>query len=228
MSKIYSFWVGNPEPLSYQTAFDYALSVFRSLDPAIMASNSGTLFDYEQGVFTVPSFGQRLEVTYPEGKVSFAGTGYAPLLGWRLITINYLARSDGTSLTGHLISYRELENGTIYFKAFQRESIKPLTELMVKYPEGVIRETLHQMDGEISTGSDFTFVCWAMPRFPITIKLWRPDDELPGSANILFDSAANHYLHTEDIAAAGYYASAFSVKLCKLLSGEKGDFFYLM
>jgi hypothetical protein len=58
MNEVYSFKVGNPNPRSYQMAFDYALPVFRSLDPEAMTAASSTIYDAGRGVFTVTSFGQ--------------------------------------------------------------------------------------------------------------------------------------------------------------------------
>lgn len=215
--------LGNPNPRAYQRAFDYALPVFRSLDPEAMAAASNTTFDTGRGVFTVASFGQELEVTYPEGKVTFRGTSLTPLVGWRLITINYLARANGPEPDGYLISYRELENGHVFFAAFQRESIDPLASMISSYTASQVSEAAASMGGKPGGGSDFTFTCHALPRFPIVVKLWWPDEELPGSANILFDSTANNYLHTEDIAAAGNYASAFLIRLCQFLEGKTGQ-----
>lgn len=220
MSNTYPFMVGNPDPGAYQTAFEHALSVFRSLDPLVMATNSATTFDSGRGVFTIPSFGQLVEATYPEGKVTFAGTNLAPLVGWRLVMVNHLARASGADLTGRLISYRELEDGYIFFNAFQRESIKPLGKLVNQYPEATIRDAAARLSVDTTTGADLAFVCRAMPRFPITVKLWWPDEELSGSGNILFDSSASYYLHTEDIAVAGHYVSAFLIRICGLLEGN--------
>ena len=40
----------------------------------------------------------------------------------------------------------------------------------------------------------------AFSRLPITIVLWRGDDEFPPEGNIMFDSTISDYLDTEDIA----------------------------
>lgn len=228
MSKLYPFMMGDPDPRAYQTAFDYALQIFRSLDPGVMATNSETIFDPGRGTFTIPSFGQLVKVTYPEGKVTFTGTDLAPLVGWRLIMINHLARANGAALTGQLISYRELENGHIFFNAFQRESIKPLGKLVNQCSVTTLREAVAILDGDTITGADLAFVCRAMPRFPITVKLWWPDIELPGSGNILFDSSASFYLHTEDAAVAGHYVSAFLIRLGSLLKGDPGRDYHIL
>ena len=39
----------------------------------------------------------------------------------------------------------------------------------------------------------------AFPRVPITLVLWRGDDEFPPDGNILFDRSISDYLTTEDV-----------------------------
>lgn len=43
------------------------------------------------------------------------------------------------------------------------------------------------------------------------------DEEIGGSANILFDASADCYLHTEDIAAAGNLVSYFLIKQYEMM-----------
>ncbi|MHB8157837.1 MAG: DUF3786 domain-containing protein [Desulfocucumaceae bacterium] len=76
--------------------------------------------------------------------------------------------------------------------------------------------------GTIEGGADITCTIMAMPRFPIILRLWLPDDEMKGSANILFDSTANHYQHTEDVAVMGELAARLLVRHYEhLCAGQK-------
>jgi hypothetical protein len=141
-------------------------------------------------------------------------------MGWRLVILNYLARADGTPPANRLISYRELENGTVFFPAFQRESIHSLNRWLQDKSPAVLTQALTHLGGIPCQGADLSMTIPALPRFPITLKVWFADEEMPGSANILFDATANHYLHTEDIAVLGGYASAFLVKEYQILTGR--------
>ena len=85
-----------------------------------------------------------------------------------------------------------------------------------KRPE-LFAEAALQLGGTTRREADADCTLYPLPYFPVRIKLWLPDDEMEGSANILFDAAANHYLHTEDIAVIGDLAAHYLVKHYQLL-----------
>lgn len=219
MSEPRPYMTGREEVGHYKHAFAESLEQFRRRNPREMAVLSGTEYDPGHGVFTVPSFGRTIKVSYPAGRVTF-GNGVLPLAGWRLVVLNYLGRAGGAPLTGQLITYRELEDGMVFYQAFQRESIIPLGKWVGGKSPGEIARAVAALGGVTREGADIAAVIPALPRFPVTLKMWFPDDELPGSANILFDATANNYLHTEDIAVVGGYTAAFLVKEYQVLTGK--------
>lgn len=221
MNEPQAYMIGKTEIGHYKSAFDKSLKLFSSLDPVEMAARSGTEYDPTTGMFTVISFGREISVSYPDGCVTFRGTALLPVMGWRLVVLNYLGRADGTPLRGQEISYRELEDGMVYFNAFQRESIYPLGKWIAGKSPDIIDSIIAKLGGAVRDNADIAAVFQALPRFPVLIKLWFPDDELPGSANILFDSTANRYLHTEDIAAVGGYAATFLIKEYQVRTGKQ-------
>lgn len=213
--------IGKAEIGHYKSAFDKSLKLFSNLDPLFMAARSGAVYEPVTGMFTVNSFGREISVSYPDGRVTFRGTALLPIMGWRLAVLNYLGRAEGTPLSGQKISYRELVDGMVFFDAFQRESIYPLGKWIAGKSPDIIGDAIAELGGAVRDEADIAAVFHALPRFPVFIKLWFPDDELPGSANILFDSTANRYLHTEDIAAIGGYAAAFLIKEYQVRTGKK-------
>lgn len=48
--------------------------------------------------------------------------------------------------------------------------------------------------GERLARGDLAFTVWPLPRLPITLTLWRGEEELPSGGTLLFDRAATHYL----------------------------------
>jgi len=219
MNKPQPYMLGRKETGHYQAAFNKTLDRFKQLNPEEMAVRSGTAYDPRTGLFTVKSFGQDITVHYPSGLTTFTSSTL-PLMGWRLVILNYLVRADGTQMAQHLISYRELENGTVFFPAFQRESILTLGRWVQGKSPDVLAKALARLGGVPCQGADMAATIFALPIFPITIKIWFSDEEIPGSANILFDASANHYLHTEDIAVLGGYASTFLVKEYQIITGR--------
>jgi hypothetical protein len=48
--------------------------------------------------------------------------------------------------------------------------------------------------GERLVRGDLAFVVWPLPRLPITLTLWRGEEDLPDGGILLFDRSAIHYL----------------------------------
>jgi hypothetical protein len=59
-----------------------------------------------------------------------------------------------------------------------------------------------RLDGEVVGYGDAAMRFPVLPRVPITAILWRGDDELPPSGQILFDAGITGYLPLEDIVVA--------------------------
>lgn len=206
------FMIGPQEVGSYQTTYEHTLKIFASKNPDSMSSNSGVKYNTQTGVFTVPSLKQMIEVKYPSGDMYFAGYDVMPLWPWRLIILNHLSRADNAPFAGSFISYKETEGGSIFNSAFHRMSIQPLINTLSACPAEEVIQAGLDLGGLIKTGADICMEFPFLPRFPITIKIWRQDEEMAGSANILFDLSANHYLHTEDIAVASSTLVDFWIK----------------
>jgi hypothetical protein len=186
----------------YRKAFEVALQKYRQQNPFFAATHTGTDYDELNGRFFFLSMGQEVFVTYPGGDVCWAGDGQQLPLGWRLITLNYLSRGDGRPLTGHLISYREMEGGKVFFPNLKAKTIDWLAAKLSSRTAAEIKNIFARFKGTPVEGCDLGATFYLFPRFPVTVKLWLADEEFPMSANILFDAAAGGYLHTEDIAAA--------------------------
>lgn len=208
---------------TYARTMEYSVGIFASKDPLAMARNSGTIYDPAGSTFLFQTFGLDITVSYPEGKVRFRGTDKSPIFGLSIPIVNYLVRADGKPLTGRLISYKELENGHVYYKAFQREAIDRLADWIPGKSPEILGAAISDLGGEFIGGADIACRFSFLPRFPVILKLWLPDDEMGASANILFDSSANSYLHTEDIAAAGELAARFLIRQYSLLSKSKQE-----
>ncbi len=203
----------------YNNTFNYSAAIFATKDPHSMANKSGVHFDNTCSLFRITSFGQKLLITYPEAKITFEGTKHSPPFPWCLCIINSLTRADGSLLSNSLISYRELQDGHVYYPAFKREAIDRLAKWSRSKSLDKLKQTSEELGGTLEEGADFCCTLKLLPHFPIIIKIWFPDHELDGSANILFNSTANHYLHTEDIAAAGEMVANFLIKHYCLIAG---------
>ncbi|GBF35591.1 hypothetical protein DCCM_4720 [Desulfocucumis palustris] len=216
---MFPYMIGGGSEGAYSRTFAFTVKDFARKDPGDMAKNSGAAYDPAKNTITLPSMGQYIEVKHPLGDVCFADTGHQPVWAWRLIVLNHLCRASGEAVAGRPVSYRELENGNVFYPAFLRESINPLAEKLSRESPENINKACLELGGKLLNLADVSSVFEFLPKFPVTVKIWLKDEEMEGSANILFDASANGYLHTEDVAAAGNLVSYFLIKQYRLMFG---------
>jgi hypothetical protein len=56
-----------------------------------------------------------------------------------------------------------------------------------------------EFGGVESDFGDTAVVIPAFPRVPVSIVIWRGDDEFPAEGSVMFDANINDYLTTEDV-----------------------------
>jgi len=175
-----------------------AVKKFSNLDPLQIAQNAQVDYDEREKFFNLPFIDGSYRVEHPSGKVTTTnGSSASTYLA--IIILHYLATADGTPLTGRWIAYRHLPGGDIYIEPFKKRAITPFLKTFGEQPEK-FREAAAALNGYQLSMSGIAMVVPVLPRVPICFVLWPGDDELPGSANILFDEAAPSYLPTEDYA----------------------------
>lgn len=194
----------NKRPVGeYFRAFNNSRKSLRAGNPEEMSFKSGAFYRPEDKAFYLESLGQQLKITYPEGLVTFQESGQEPDWEWQLVALNYLSRANGVALTGQLKNYRDLEGGNSFFAAFKRLIIDRISEQLGSLQPKTVAEYCGILGAKVESAGKIKAIFPFLPRFPVTLFLWPGDEELPASANILFDHTANDYLHTEDIAVAG-------------------------
>ena len=116
----------------------------------------------------------------------------------KALILHYLTQAKGTLLSGKLIAYSELKEGAVYFPSFHKRAIKPLIDYFGSKPEKLL-EVSSNLNGQSVDYGDIAVTIPAFARVPITLVLWKGDEEFPPNANILFDSTVLDYLSVEDI-----------------------------
>lgn len=190
------------------SALYYDLAHARDLilekDPFEIARNAQVNFDSESACFSFLSLNQRMTVSYPACKVAFAETGKSPDLHWYMPILHYLAIADGTPLSGEAVSIRDLKEHVAHPELFEYETGATLYQHFDGKDANRLKEVCAALGGKIFESNADLFAVFAfLPRFPIYIKLWMSDDEVPGSGKMLFDRHGLHYLDEMDIHTAG-------------------------
>jgi hypothetical protein len=140
--------------------------------------------------------GSACEVKVRENLVLLDGKEMNPFRS--LIVVHYLTCAKEKSLTGDLISFRELWGGDIYYAAFASRAIQPLADHFGPAPEG-LAEAGKLLHARVLDMGDASIELSAFPRIPLIFVVWGGDEELPHSANVLFDSTVTDHLPTEDV-----------------------------
>jgi len=176
----------------------------QGVEPRIIAWRSDTKYQElkEGGLFEVMFWGKDYVVHYPEIAVQEAETGQEPPIHYQIIILHYLLTADSTPLADKWISFRDLPGGLVYDRAFQERACLPLIHAFGYNVEAFVRAA-EALGGERLTFGDASFFFRILPRIRLAVVLWRGDEELPPSANVLYDAASEHYLPTEDLAVLG-------------------------
>lgn len=117
----------------------------------------------------------------------------------KILILHYFALAKGTPATGILITYKQVPGGVAYFSAFYKRTIMPLVKHFGAKPE-LLKGISAKFGGYETDRGDESVTINAFPHVPITLVLWKGDDEVAPNGTILFDANVSDYLSTEDVA----------------------------
>lgn len=185
--------------MNLEPAHAVAKGEFAQKVPEEMAKNSLSVYKPEEQRFTVPFLGQDYFIYYPDGTVKMAGKDNDVPQALQILLLHYLSHASPDQLQGKLISFKELPGGMIYVGPFTNRAIRPLVGIFGREPARLV-EIGKMMGGKPVEMGDAGITIPVLPKIPITFVIWEGDDEFPPTGNVLFDSSAPLYLHTEDYA----------------------------
>ncbi|MHB1127305.1 MAG: DUF3786 domain-containing protein [Bacillota bacterium] len=188
---------------NYREGLKGAQERLSNVEPVEVARNANVIYLPRDKSFLVPFMACLYQVSWPGGHVIRIGLDSGPAeTAGAIVILHYLTTADGTPTEGKWITYRELWGGKTFFPAFKKRSIDMLARSFAQEPDslGARATTL----GGTSMGEGtYQWKFPVLPCIPMACTIWPGDEEVPGQGNILFDTTANHYLHTEDLALLG-------------------------
>lgn len=137
-----------------------------------------------------------------EGNVSSECHTHA---GLTIPLLGYILESAGPPPTGSWVPFRELKNGGPMNALFIQRGEKPLKKLADTHPD-LFSDLLSMFSGRRSDktfDSDMALVLNPLPKIPILICYWQPEDDLESELNIFFDQTADRHLGIDNIFALG-------------------------
>jgi hypothetical protein len=195
--------VSVPEPGVRAIAHEMAFKIARERLAAIkdierQCQRSGARYLRDEKAVIVEHLNRSYKISLPDGEVSFIDGAEAVPIRDKILILHYFTRAAGTALTGKLITYKELQEGINYYPTFFKRAIEPIVTNFKDRPEQLTDVAL-TLGGQKSSYGDIAVTMAAFPNVPLTIVLWRGDEEFPLDGNILFDSTIADYLPTEDV-----------------------------
>jgi len=206
--------------LAYKLAGEQ-LAGINDLEQQCLKSGSECRATDSGQVIIVQYLNQSYQVTLPDVNISRRDSEEDVPIKERILILHYLTQAQGTRSTKKLIAYKELPEGIVYFPTFHKRTIKPLLDYFSQAPERLL-DVAASLGGYKADYGDTSVTVNAFSRVPITLVLWRGDEECPPEGNILFDSTVSDYLTTEDI---NVLCEVIAWRLVKLLKagGDKVD-----
>ena len=119
--------------------------------------------------------------------------------------LNYILEGAGTPVSGKWVPFRELEGGKKWYRLFEQRCEKPLKKVADTYTD-LFEDMIHLFNGrqvENHYASDISLVLHPLPKVPLLICYWKPEDDLASDLNIFFDSKAEENLNIESIYTLG-------------------------
>jgi hypothetical protein len=184
----------------YNLAFKLAGEQLLGVDIKEQCLRSGA--DYKvvdsKQIITVEFLSQPYQVTLPDVNVSRVGAEAEVPASDKILILHYLTLAKGVPLSGRLIAFQELPEGASYQRTFAKRSIEPLVKYFSPEPERLL-ELAKRLGGQRVDYGDAAVKINVFKFVPVTLVLWRGDEEFPPRGNILFDATISEYLSTYDI-----------------------------
>lgn len=159
---------------------------------------SGARYLPSEKAVALNHLGQPYRISLPGAEVSLASGEEAVPLRDKILILDYFNRAKGTPLSGRLITYKELPDGINYFPVFTGRAIKPIVNHFGAEPHRLVAAA-GRLGGRQAEYGDTAVTIDAFERVPVTIILWRGDDEFAPEGSIMFDSTIPDYLSNDDI-----------------------------
>ncbi|MDW5562002.1 MAG: DUF3786 domain-containing protein [Methanomassiliicoccus sp.] len=181
---------------AFRAALEAAWTTLEGRDHSALAADAGVTV--EKGMIMLDLLDQRCVICLEERRMSIEGENVDEAV--TILVLHYLVLASGTVPSGNLLSFRQLHGGAVYYAAFKSRVNDVLGELYRRHPAPLL-QALDKMGAERSGNS--AFILWVLPRLPVTLFLREGDEEVPGTATLLFDATAPLFLPVEDLAEAG-------------------------
>ena len=188
----------NIQSQAYELAYKLACEQLAEIDDIEEQCRNHDIHRIDSNKIIVEYLNRSYLVTLPDVDISLADSDEEVSLKDKILILHYLTSAKGTPATNKLITFKQLPGCASYFSVFHQLAIKPLLNHFGKEPE-LLMDAAAKLGGHKANYGDASVTINVFPRVPITIVLWRGDEELAPRGSVIFDSSISDYLSAEDI-----------------------------
>lgn len=119
--------------------------------------------------------------------------------------LHYVLYGEGVSPTGNWVSLRELKEGAERYPLFQKRCEEAMKRVADSYPD-LFDDLVHIFSGRQvpeEFASDISVVLDPLPKVPVMICYWMPEEGLASSLNVFFDETADRNLDVGSLFSLG-------------------------
>ena len=169
-----------------------------SMDPVDVCRRSLTVYRSSVGAYEVSVFNCTVTVT-PKGRTIEGASPDCDLIlkkmayFSRLSILHYLIGAQAMPLSGQLVKPSDLKVGQIFFTG---SHVLPLNALAAAYArdrDQFLAKGI-RFGGKQRPYGDAAAELFPCPRLPVTLVLWREDDEFAARADLLFDATCERHV----------------------------------
>jgi len=119
--------------------------------------------------------------------------------------LDYVLHSRGENIAGRWVPFRELEKGATWSGLFEQRCEKPLKQIADAYSD-LFGDLVSMFSGTSSFNtfnSDISVVLYPLPKVPVLICYWKPEDDIGSKLHLFFDDTAEKNLSVESLFTLG-------------------------
>jgi len=180
-----------------------AWEILISLDPEEVCRRAKVVFNESAGYYILPLFNENTYISPIERRV-WGDSKVADLVlsefahYSKLSALWYLIKAKDVSLSGNLISSKEVNGGLIFTQGSHALPMNSLVEMYGNDIERFVKRGV-SLGGEQMNYGDTSIRIFPFPRVPVVLLVWKHCKEFPARADILFDSTCSEHLPTDII-----------------------------
>lgn len=199
-----------------ENPFDKPNAALKGSDPAAVARKAAGQWKAHGGgggTLELPVLYGKFSVTWPDIDVE-AQPGSLGSSSLKLLTLLYLANTNGSAPSREMVAYRQLPGGRFYEPVVQRSVEAPLADAFGS-DVAAFRTACASLGGRETRRGDASCAFTLFPGVVIEFLLWGADEEFAARAQVLFDSSSTQHLGAFDLRMAAQEISGRLIKLGK-------------